>query len=252
MKLEELQREFSESIRADTPPHGLPSFGDGLCVYRNNYREQLRSTLRSAFPYLLLWLGHSEFDRVADAHIALHYPDSWTLDHYGHDLPATVTALFPADPEVRELAWLDWMMAEALVAEDEPSVETGGLAELDWDNAQVIFVRSMRISEARSNAAEIWAALEEQTTPPPSTLLAEPHGYVVWRRGLLPCFRLVPIWEHQIVSALCHGFSFADACEVLRLRFGIERAIKAAGEMLARWLNDELITRVEAKTLCRV
>src|SRR6476646_1304296 len=189
MTLQELQRRFCESVRDDHPFHGLPINGDGLGVYRNNYREQLRSSLRTAFPYLTLWLGDSEFDRAAEAHIALHFPNSWTLDHYGYDFPATVEALFPEDPEVPELAWLDWAMAEALVADDEPPVDVGSLDGLNWDAARVIFVSSLRISEARSNAAEIWAALEEQSAPSPATLLSEPHAILVWRRDLLPCFR---------------------------------------------------------------
>ena len=127
MTLQELQRRFCESVRDDHPFHGLPINGDGLGVYRNNYREQLRSSLRTAFPYLTLWLGDSEFDRAAEAHIALHFPNSWTLDHYGYDFPATVEALFPEDPEVPELAWLDWAMAEALVADDEPRVRCASI-----------------------------------------------------------------------------------------------------------------------------
>jgi hypothetical protein len=174
------------------------------------------------------------------------------LDHYGYDFPATVEALFPEDPEVPELAWLDWAMAEALVADDEPPVDIGSLDGLNWDAARVIFVSSLRISEARSNAAEIWAALEEQSAPSPATLLSEPHALLVWRRDLLPCFRSIPIWEFQIISALRHGFSFADACEILRLRFGAEGAINAAGGMLARWLSDELIVTIDANPRSKV
>jgi len=246
MTLQELQRRFCESVRDDHPFHGLPINGDGLGVYRNNYREQLRSSLRTAFPYLTLWLGDSEFDRAAEAHIALHFPHSWTLDHYGHDFPETVEILFPQDPEIPELAWLDWAMAEALVADDEQPVDIESLDGVDWDAARIVFVSSLRISVARSNAAEIWASLEEKSTPSPATLSSEPHALLVWRRDLLPCLRSIPIWEFQIISALRHGFSFADACEILRLRFGAEGAINAAGGMLARWFSDELIVTIDA------
>ncbi|MCL6741437.1 DNA-binding domain-containing protein [Sphingomonas sp. RB56-2] len=252
MRLRDLQREFSECLRDGRARHKLPIVGDGLRVYRNNYREQLRSALRTGFPYLALWLGDSEFERAADAHIALQFPASWTLDHYGYDFSATVQALFPQDPEVPELAWLDWAMAEALVAEDEAPIDTGHLTQLNWDDARIIFVSSLRTSEARSNAADIWLAIDEQSPPPPAAILSESHAYIVWRRGLLPCFRSVPIWEFQVVSALKDGSSFADACEILRLRFGTEGAIGSASDMLARWLSDELITRVESGVLGEV
>ena len=244
MKLGELQRKFSETLRGEHARHGLPITGEGLRVYRNNYHEQLRSSLRSGFPYLALWLGDSEFDRAAGAHIAIHFPHSWTLDHYGYDFPATVQAMFPEDPEVPELAWLDWAMAEALVAVDEVPIDTAGLGELNWDDAYIEFVSSLRMTEVRSNAADIWTALEEQSIPPPSALLSERRALLVWRSGLMPCFRSIPSWESQVVSALKHGFGFADACELLRPRFGAERAVSAAAEMLRRWLSDELITRI--------
>jgi len=252
MRLGDLQRTFSQCIRDPLARYDLPIAGEGLRVYRNNYHEQLRSTLRSTFPCLMLWLGDSEFDRAANAHIALRSPCSWTLDHYGYDFPATVQALFPNDPEVPELAWLDWAMAEALVSEEESLVETSNLAELDWDAARILFVSSLRISEARSNAGEIWAALEGQSTTPPAALSSERHALLIWRRGLLPHFRSVPIWEFQVISALRHGLSFADACEILRLRLGTEDAINAAGGMLARWLSDELIANVQTGGLSEV
>lgn len=252
MRLGELQQRFSESLRGDQQRHDLPITGQGMRVYRNNYREQLRSALRTAFPYLALWLGDLEFERVCDAHIARHFPHSWTLDHYGHDFGATVLALFPQDPELYELAWLDWAMSEALVAEDEPTLVTSGLAELDWDGARIIFASSVRLLETKSNAADIWVALEDQSPPPSAALLPESQALLVWRCGLIPCFRSIPDWEFELISALRRGLSFAAACEILRLRFDVQGAVKAAGEMLARWLGDDMITRVEAEVLSEV
>jgi len=248
MRLGELQRKFSICLRDDQQRHDLPIIGQGLRVYRNNYREQLRSALRIGFPYLALWLGDLEFERVSDAHIASHFPHSWTLDHYGHDFGATVQALFPRDPEVHELAWLDWAMSEALVAEDEPTLVTSGLADLDWDAARIVFASSVRILEAKSNVADIWAALEEQSLPPSAALLPESQALLVWRCGLIPCFRSIPNWEFQLISALRQGVSFGAACEILQIRFNVQGAVKAAAEMLARWLSDGMITRVEARS----
>ena len=248
MRLEELQRKFSECVRGDGAGHVLPIVRDGLRVYRNNYREQLRAALRSSFPVLALWLGEAEFDRAAEMHILTAVPQSWTLDHYGHDFPATLGGVFPDDPEVAELAWLDWAMTEALVAEDQPPLGRADLVARDWDVAKIAFMASLKISEARSNAAAIWSAIEEQKAPPPAGL-TEPHAILVWRRGLLPCFRTVPTFEYQAIFALIEGFSFADACEILRLRLGPDRAIRAASAMLARWVDDEIIAGVEDSSL---
>jgi len=247
MDLQDFQRRFGASLRGEDSSHSLPIAGDGLRIYRNNYREQLRSALRFSFPYLLLWLGDAEFDRLAVVHIQNSAPRSWTLDHYGDDFPATARRLFPDDPEVPELAWLDWAMGEALVAPDQPPLDWSALAELDWDRARIGFVAALRQSEASSNAADIWCALEEESEPPPAAPLAERRAVVVWRRGLTPCFRQVPFWEYQMISALRDGFTFGGACELLALQLGVERATEAAGQMLARWLGDGLIAKVGAK-----
>lgn len=250
MKLAALQQEFTEYIRGQSEHHGLPVFGDGMRIYRNNYYAQLKGALRESYPHLNLWLGDSEFERAADAYIGRSPPDSWTLDDYGSGFPASLRTLFPDDPEVPELAWLELAMAQAFVAADADPVDIGDLDDLDWDNARITFVPSLRFAQASSNAAEIWNALEEQSLPPPATLLPERHAYLVWRRALAPCFRVIPIAEFQAISALHLRFSFADTCEILRLRLDEVQAIAAAGEMLGRWLSDGLIAKVEANSAC--
>jgi hypothetical protein len=247
MRLEELQRKFSESIRCLAEPAAqLPIRGNGIEIYRNNYRSQLCAVLKDSFPYLVLWLGDAVFERCAEAHIACSEPNSWTLDDYGRDFPNTLRSLFPNDPEVWELAWLELAMAQAFVAKDDGPVEADALNQIDWDSACINFVSSLRFSEAQSNAAEIWSAFEEQSVPPAAELLPEARAYVVWRRDFVPRVRVVPISEYQVITALRLRFTFAETCEILRLRMGEERAAATAGEMLGRWLSDGLVAAIEA------
>jgi len=55
--------------------------------------------------------------------------------------------------------------------------------------------------------------------------------------------------EYQVISALYLRFTFADACEILRLQLGDDGAIVAAGDMLGRWIGDGLIAKVEASSI---
>lgn len=244
MRLAKLQRTFSESLRDDFARSSLLIAGEGLRVYRNNYRVQLRSALKSSFPKLVDWLGDTAFERAAATHIALHPPRSWTLDHYGYNFAVTLEALFPDDPEVAELAWLDWAMDEALVAPDEPPLSVAYLAAVDWDKARIAFVSSLRACIVRSNAADIWTAIDTQLTTPPPVSLSEPNAILVWRGEESPCFRVVSRHEFELVSAMIDGSNFAEACGTLSQQLGAERAVAAAAEMLRRWLGDTLITRV--------
>ena len=249
MRLRELQQRFSAAIRPGAEEDHLTVMTDGISIYRNNYVSQLKTALRDSFPHLHVWLGESEFDRVADIHIARSPPASWTLDDYGRDFPLTARIVFPDDPEVWELAWLDLAMAQAFVARDQDPVEVGDLSDLDWDGARIAFVPSLRFSEALSNAAEIWSALEDQSVPPPAATSGEGGAYVVWRRSLTAHFRVVSTLEYQVISALYLRFTFADACEILRLQLGDDGAIVAAGDMLGRWIGDGLIAKVEASSI---
>jgi len=243
MRLAKLQRAFCENLRDDFARPRLPISGEGLRVYRNNYRVQLRSALESSFPKLVDWLGATEFDRAAATHVVVHPPNSWTLDHYGYNFAMTLEALFPSDPEIAELAWLDWSMGEALVAPDEPPLNVADLAEVDWDTARITFVASLRASIVRSNAADIWAAIDTQSPPPRPASLSQPSAILVWRSEVSPCFRVVSRHEFDLVSSMSHGSSFADACGILNQQLGAERAVTAAAEMLRRWLGDGLIAR---------
>jgi hypothetical protein len=245
MDLSELQRLFSQLIRSEDAASHFPIGSAGLRIYRNNYRAQLKGALRDSFPHVQLWLGHTEFDGLADIHIDRSPPASWTLDDYGHDFPSTARSIFPDDPEVWELAWLDLAMAQAFVAADEDPIAAADLAELDWDTAHITFVPSLRFTEALSNAAEIWNALENQSVPPRAAVLDERAAYVVWRQDFVAHFRLVSLLEYQVMTALYLRFSFAEACEILRLQVGDGAAIVAAGDMLGRWLSDGLIAKVE-------
>jgi hypothetical protein len=234
----ELQREFSSALTADCAFAG--STASGFDIYRNNYHSQLRAALEGTFGHLRIWVGDTEFRRLADAHIRQSPPCSWTLDAYGLDFPATLRCLYPADPEIAELAWLDLAMAEAFVAADAEPLTRAEVSPVDWDKARIQFVPSLRLAEATTNAADIWLALESGEVAPDAVRLADKRGYVVWRRDLISCFRVVSECEHASITTLRRGMSFAEACEILALELGDgEAALVAAG--LLRWLLDDAL-----------
>ena len=106
----------------------------GLRVYQNNYRAQLAACLGESFERTRDWIGGEAFHRAVVAHVDRMPPHSWTLDAYGRDFPATLAALYPADPEVTELAWLDMALGEAFVATDAVALTADDLDDIDWDD----------------------------------------------------------------------------------------------------------------------
>jgi len=242
MRLVDLQRNFFDAVRAAEEP----SAGDaavGMRIYRNNYREQLAATLRDSFAHVRLWLGEDAFDAAADAQILQSPPSSWTLDDYGRDFPALLRKLYPDDAEVAELAWLDLVMSQAFVTADTIPIGPQELAGVRWESARIHF-GPLHLSEAATNAAEIWHALERGTMPPAAQQLPQRAGYLVWRSGFTPLFRRAELREYRLLSRLYLGAAFGQACSAIEAETSAEEAVGVIGEILGRWLSDGLVAGV--------
>jgi len=105
------QQEFLAALLDEEAP--LPAgwqvrHARGLAIYRNNYRGGLIDTLRDTYPRTEVLAGEAAFARAAAHHCITHPPSSWTLDQVGAGFSATCAELFRDDPDVAELAALEW------------------------------------------------------------------------------------------------------------------------------------------------
>ncbi len=247
--LADLQRDFrtwlTEASDAAAAKLGGERVTAGLAVYQNNYRAQLVGCLESSFPQLRSWIGEEAFLAAAVAHIDSHPPHAWTLDAYPAQLAQTLEQMFPDNPDLHELAWLENALAESFVAADSepPSPET--LAELDWERARLRLTSSLLTHPATTNADAIWEALAEDREPPEGEMLAEPGGLVVWRLGFTSRFRRVDSLEWEALKRVRENGGFAALCERLAAALGEAEGVAKVGELLAAWLGEGLIASVE-------
>jgi hypothetical protein len=211
----------------------------GLDVYHHAYRAQLVACLRDTYERVWAWLGDEAFDHAAALHIERLSPTSWTLDEYGQDFAATLASLYPDDPEVPELAWLDWALRRAFDGPDSTPVDIATLDDLDWEAAEFRFAPTLRLGVVVTNSAAIWSAL------PSLALLPAPATVLVWRPDLSPRFRtLEPAEAHDLKLALA-GATFGDLCRSRASQSSEEDAIAEAGAMLGQWLRDGFVTGFE-------
>ena len=217
----------------------------GLRVYQNNYRAQLAACLETTFARTLEWIGGEAFHQAIIAHVDRVPPSSWTLDAYPRDFPATLALLYPDDPEVAELAWLECALEEAFVAPDAPALTAADLDGVDWDRAILYVTPTLDLAPLSTNATAIWAALAEGESPPPAEMLPEAGAILVWRLDQVSRFRAIDQIERQALLAVRAGRSFAELCEAMIDLHGHERGIAHAGRLLGQWLADGLITGVE-------
>ena len=218
----------------------------GLDVYQNNYRAQLVGCLQASYPNVLRWIGDEAFRQAAIAHIDAHPPQGWTLDSYGKDFGATLRGMFPRNPDLQELAWIEWALSEAFVAEDAAPMPKEALWSVDWDGAHLRLAPSLRHHVATTNADDLWSALQEDAEDvPDGEMLDAPGGLVVWRRGFLSRLRRFDPNDYAALLGLLDDDRFETMCETLVTRLGEENGVARAGTLLAEWLDAGLIVGVD-------
>jgi hypothetical protein len=248
MMLAELQQDFQSWLVAASDEAAIRLGGGamaGLSVYQNNYRAQLVGCLEEAFPQVRAWLGEDAFLSASITHVDTHPPRAWTLDAYAGDFRETLIALYPDNPDVHELAWIENALSDAFVAADAEPLALESLSAIDWDSARLRLAPSFMSRAATTNAQSIWSALWEGKTPPEGEMLAEPGGLIVWRRQFISCLRQVDVLELEALLYLQENGSFAALCDMLVERLGDTDGVAKAGALLASWLGSELIVGVE-------
>ncbi|MDB6144992.1 MAG: hypothetical protein JWP80_4036, partial [Pseudomonas sp.] len=179
-------------------------------------------------------------------HIDSHPPHAWTLDAYPGDFGKTLESLFPNNPDLQELAWIESSLSEVFVAADAEPLSMEALATVDWDTARLCLTPSLRTRVLTTNAERIWSALWEEKPVPEGEMLAEAGGLLVWRRQFTSRLKQVDALELEALRHLQQHGSFATLCDLLVERVGEEQGIAKSGELLANWLASELIIGVVA------
>lgn len=247
-----LQRAMLASIvdiGAGLPEGWTPRQAAGLEIYRNNYRASLLTAMTATFERTVRLVGEDSFRAAAAHHCITHPPTSWTLDLAGAGFAETCARLFAADPDVSELAALEWAMHLAFVARDAVPLDAAGFAQAtasftdeDWSRLTLEFVPGLNVAAARFDLLRLWTSLGEKPFVAEVLPLDQTLAAVIWREGERPVFDLRPDWEGRALAAMRQGETFTDACSILAAELDEETAVREAGAMLARWLNDGLVS----------
>jgi hypothetical protein len=217
----------------------------GLRVHQNNYRAQLVACLDETFPHTRDWLGGAAFHDAMVAHIERVPPSSWTLDAYPRDFPVTLAMLYPDDPEVAELAWIEQALGDAFVGPDAVALTPDRIAAIDWHTAVLRFTPTLDQAPLTTNATALWAAMEAGETPPPADIFGEPGAVLVWRHDQVSRFRAIEREELETLLLARAGTPFADLCAALVETLGAEQGVARAGGLLGNWISEGMIIAIE-------
>lgn len=247
MMLAQLQRAFVAEITAgdDAAPPSSP----GMAIYRNGYRARLLDALAASFERTRRWTGAEVFESAACHYILSAPPHSWSLDDYGADFPALLAELFAQDPEVGELAWLEWHLQRAFAAPDRPVLDpqtlaAAGQAAGDWGAVRFAMAAGFAHNAIATNCTPLWGELAEAGAPPSWVRSEEPGCLIVWRGGLSPCWRVTDPAEGAALSHLAAGGTLGEAGALADFGDDVDGAAHRLGAWLAGWLQDRLFAGI--------
>lgn len=247
--LKELQARFQAGIMAgddaalrDINDSATESRETLFGVYRHAYGARLVEVLGNDYELTHTYLGDDAFADLARAYIAAHPSDKRNARWFGRYLPEFLrtTAPFSAHKEVAELATLEKALADAFDGPDATPVSMEELAAIppeDWANLVFTAHPTAIRLRLKTNAADIWMALNDEKTPPAPAQLPEPQTVLVWRQDLTSRFRLLDPEEAMMWAEATRGARFGVLCEMVATFAGAQEAELRAATYLKTWLD---------------
>jgi hypothetical protein len=213
-------------------------------IYREAYRARLADALADTYGHTARYLGEDGFRELALQYIEMHVPSASSIRWYGDTFTDWLRGAHPLDPDVAELAALDWALRAAFDSADAEPLEAGALARLrpeDWEHVGFRLHPSFRMLEMGLNTVAVWQALDAGQVPPASAALGAGTVLAVWRKDLQPHFRTLDEGEDLALRSLQEGGTFAGVCARLAAGREAQEAAALAARWLRRWVDDVLL-----------
>lgn len=233
------QTPLTELIR--TPPGADPA--QRLGIYHHAYRARLAEVLAESFEKTHLYMGSEQFERDAMAFAVSHPPRVRNLGRYGAEFVDYLGALYPANPELRELAQLDWDLRTTFDGPDTPALDAAAAsadAATRWLHRAQALHPSLTLRTITTNIVQIWRAIDEDVDVPPVQQHDTPHTLMVWRKALQPHFQTLEPDQALFIQALANGSSIDATCTDLAGSEALSDPQQLAG-WLREWLDEGLL-----------
>ena len=252
MNLQDLQTDFQQKVLdADgtsaswikESPHGLSS-KDRLAIYHNAYRVRLIDVLLDTFEHTAIYLGDDWFRQLAASYVQLHHSTHNNIGWYGREFPEYLAEQLADDLEVAELANMDWKLRRAFDGADSTvmtPVHMQQLASAESEIHQLQPVATLSVNTQHFNTLEIWHAINQDTQPPLVERLPQPVDVLIWRKEQSPHFRSLSTIEATAIRCICSGHTLEAIGEKLVQDFPDIDAVMECGQMLPRWIEDQVL-----------
>jgi hypothetical protein len=253
--LKDLQARFQagilsgdDSVFADVKDSAREDRSVLFGVYRNAYVLRLIEILGNDYEITHAYVGDATFDGLARAYVAAHPSDQRNARWFGRHLPsfAKHTVPFCHHPEIGEIAALEKALADGFDGPDGDPLTTDDLTSLapeDWPALTFTPHPTAARLHFTTNAADIWSALHDETTPPEPKRLPEPQTILVWRQEFMSRFRPLQPEEAMLWTEAAKGVPFGVLCEMVATFAGEDEADLRAATYLKSWVDTGLLAR---------
>lgn len=219
-----------------------------LAIYADGYRLRLIEALETDYAAVKAAAGHKRFEQLARGFIAIHPSRHPNLRWYGAGFAAFLREALPRRPVLAELAEFEWAIGLAFDAADAPVVTIEDLARVSpelWPMLSFTLHPAVQRLTLQTNAPALWAAVDQGRT-----LRARRAGtartWAVWRRELMPRYRMLPADEAWALAAVARGRNFAQLCAGLCRWVPEEQAPMRAASLLKTWVVEGMVRAVQA------
>ena len=193
----------SERVDSVVIPSATLTAEERVGVYHGMYLLRMAEALEGDYPGLAQFLGRERWHGLVREYVAEHPSTSFTLNVLGRQLPDWLRAhgRLPARLFCRDLARLEWAVAESFDADEAPRLGAEAIEAVpadEWSHVRLVPSPALRLVALGSNAAE-WldnAKDERHRHPGPrrkaAFVVVFRQSYAVYRREVShPAFRLV-------------------------------------------------------------
>ena len=247
-----LQQHLLQAMLADAPSRLRELRGDDaadiasrLAVYRNGYRVRLRDALTVEYPGLGLMAGR-RMAHLLESYVEAHPSEHYNIRWYGAGLAAHLECALPwrEQPELADMARLDWAISTVFDAADEPAFSTADLSGLPADSWADLCLHPQDALQILTSAFNVDAfrRMADRGRPRPRLRrLGKPRHMLVWRQVLEVRYRVIDADELSALSGALRGETFARLCERLGEYHDPAMALPRMAALLSQWLDDGLI-----------
>lgn len=254
MKLADLQAQFQRAVVEgrddilsaipDSPREKKETlFG----VYRDAYVIRLVDILREDHERLARYIGDDGFRQLAQDYIVAYPSHTPNARYFGEAFPAFAAAhpALQTVPAAAAIAKLEGTLTEVFDITDCAPLALSGLAAFAPETfTQLVFTPhpSTRRFDTPINLDAIFSALaDEDTAPPPVEICTPPQAFLVWRKDVVPHYRLLSREEAMMWDEAAKGVRFGVLCEMLATFDDPANAPLRAAQYLHGWISNGLL-----------